>query len=215
MLRKTLRNMPKDGFLNMRFAVAAGLLVVLLAVGVAVWPGARPAVPRIEPAAGGTAAPGAEKAAPASGSWATRCEDQMKDGQKAGTHCEAFLRLAQVRTDDDGNKKARRVMELAIGYSPDKKDSARAVIILPLGIDVQEDVGLAVDGRELTTFRVRYCDNRGCVGATPLTAAQVMQLRGGRELTVVARIASGSRKIALEVSLKGLDDALKAVRDRA
>src|SRR4051812_853722 len=61
--------------------------------------------------------------------WDTRC-DTPKD-KKAAKYCEAFQRLS-IQSKD--KKDQLRLIELAIGFPPDKKGEARGVLIVPLGV---------------------------------------------------------------------------------
>ncbi len=83
--------------------------------------------------------------AQAASAWVKRCE---------GASCEIVQRLM------DQESKAR-VLEMAVGF-PAGKDSARGVVILPLGVDLSQPMSLRIDEGEPLGFKVRYCLNDGC-----------------------------------------------------
>jgi len=122
--------------------------------------------------------------------WVSRCQD-LKEGEKVtGKHCEAFQQLFITQKDADPST-AQRVIEMAIGYPPNNPKEAQAVIILPLGVMVNEKSSLEVDGDKMMNFEVLYCEAGGCIASFVIKDGDIEKLRKGRELTVKSKAATG------------------------
>lgn len=229
-----------NNLFSIRTAVGGGVLIVALALGFTTWRQEHKSVEAlaaVTPAAGekkitqminpSAAAPAAEAAAgdnsatavlDADGNktpWSTRCQNMPgADGQPVRQHCEAFQRLSYVPKDGDKTK-IQRVMEMAIGFMPDGGKKARAVMVLPLGINVQKDVDLQIDDKDVLSYKIRFCDAGGCVGLLELDAGQIKKLRAGHKLGIQAELAMSDKKLSLQISLEGLDAALEKVKPKA
>jgi invasion protein IalB len=190
-------------FLNMRFALLTGAVVIAAAVGAVVLPHA------------GQSQEAAQTPAATGDAWVNRCED-LKDGEKVvGKYCEAFQRLS-VMQKDAAPETAQRLAEFAIGYPPVEKGDAKAkgALILPLGILVNQKTKIAIDGKDAMEFSVRYCDNGGCVAVMDLSNGLIDKLRKGNELTIKAEAATG-QPVNITMSLKGLATALDKAKPKA
>lgn len=142
--------------------------------------------------------------------WVKRCDD-IKDGEKVtGKYCEAVQSLSVVKKDADPST-AQRVAEIAIGYPPGNKGKPSAAVILPLGVLVQNDVELDIDGTKLLTFNIRFCDNGGCIGILDLRDSDVEQLRKGKELTLKSQVVTG-QPLVVTLSLTGLPNILDEIK---
>lgn len=190
-------------FFNMRFALLAGAVIVATAVGAV-----------IMPHDGQSQEKAAAPAAADENAWANRCED-LKEGEKVtGKYCEAFQRLSVMQKDADP-KTAQRLAEFAIGYPPADKGKPRGVMILPLGIIVDEKVVIEIDGKESMKFAIHYCDQAGCVGLLELNAGLLDKMRKGQAMTVKTK-ANNGQPLQIGMSLKGLGDALdKAAKPKS
>lgn len=100
--------------------------------------------------------------AQAQSAWIKRCE---------GTTCEIVQRL--MNQEDQS-----RVLEVAIGF-PAGKDSARGVIILPLGVDLSQPFTLTIDDGVPLGFKVRYCLGDGCYAFLTLPPDVIASMKRG------------------------------------
>jgi invasion protein IalB len=100
--------------------------------------------------------------AQAQSAWVKRCED---------TRCEIVQRLMDQESKS-------RVLEMAIGFPPGK-DSARGVIILPLGVDLSQPFSLTIDEGTPLGFKVRYCLGDGCYAFLTLPPDVLTSMKKG------------------------------------
>jgi invasion protein IalB len=151
---------------------------------------------------GGFALPAAAagKAQEPNSYWTVRCEKGAKS-QKDGK-CEIFQRLIL-------KENGKRVTEMAIGF-PEKKDTARGVIVLPLGVLLTEGMTLQIDANPAFAFKVRYCSNDGCFAYVNLSKAVLDTMRKGSKATLSFRTMQG-KKVNVVISLKDFDKSLKQV----
>src|SRR5690606_5264603 len=130
-------------------------------------------------------------------SWLVRCDD-IKDGEKVtGQYCEMAQNISVTQKDADPAT-AQRLVEMAIGYAPAEKGKATAVVILPLGILVNEDLVLEIDGRKELDFEVRYCEATGCIASFNLSEKEMGKLAKGAIMTLKTTAATG-RAVAIEM----------------
>lgn len=142
-----------------------------------------------------------EKAAsaPASGDlWTVRCQES----DKAKEHCEVFQRLIVKES-------GARVAEFAIGF-PEKKDAARGVVVLPLGILLQPGVEMKIDEGKAYAFKVRYCTQAGCFAYVNLDQALLDLMKNGEVARFVFKSADG-KDVNLSMPLTGFGKALKEI----
>ena len=155
----------------------------------------------------------AAKATGDESAWVTRCDD-MKEGEKVvGKYCEAVQSLSVAAKDADPST-AKRVIEVAIGYPPAFKDKASAVVILPLGIAVNKDIVVEIDGSKLVTTEPRYCDPNGCFGVIELSNGDINKLRKGKEMTVKSQLFT-AQPLEITLSLNGLNGALDTIKPKS
>jgi len=141
---------------------------------------------------------------PAEGSWAVRCNesDAGENDAKDKVNCEMFQILAIKET-------GKRYAEFAIGF-PKDKDTARGVIILPLGILLQPGVRLKIDDQKAFQFSVRFCRNDGCYAVVTLTQDILENMKKG-ENAIIAFATLEGKGAALNFSLKGFNEAFKEI----
>ena len=160
--------------------------------------------PAAEAAAPAAAAPAAEKdtakdkTAKTEALWTKRCETE---GEKKG-QCELFQRLIVKET-------GKRVVEFAVGY-PEKKDEARGVIVLPLGILLTEGVKLQIDAGQTFSVKPRYCGPEGCYAYVNLNKQMLDLMRKGKEAGISFQTLQG-KTITVKLSLEGFGKSLKEI----
>lgn len=129
------------------------------------------------------------------GDWAVRCSTGNARA------CEAFQRLSVAET-------GARVAEMAVGFPPGNVRGAKAMVILPLGVRIDQPVSLTVDkGGPSRTVTVQTCTKGGCTGQITLDDEMLNAMRSGDTVTVSFQVASG-QKANLDLSLKGFSLAL-------
>lgn len=142
-------------------------------------------------------------------SWKSRCQD-MKDGETVtGKYCEAVQQLFVMQKDADPST-AQRVAEMAIGYPQGSGENAQGVLVLPLGILVQDKVTVEVDEDKLLTMKVRYCDAGGCYASFELDKGDVKKLRAGGELVVKTQAVTG-QPVTIGLPLTGFGAAMDSI----
>ncbi len=187
---------------------------VLLGVGYAVYTAGEDAgkFAAIAPAAGeaGPAQPGASGPAPATtlqkvANWTVRCGEK-KEGDTAAAHCEIFQRLV---SKDSG----QRVTEFAVGYpdGPGAGRDARGVIVLPLGVVVDEGMDMQIDEGQKFKFRVRYCMAKGCLAFINLNDNLLAALSSGGEARITGKAFNG-QEVNIRISLDGFGGALRKIQ---
>lgn len=157
-------------------------------------------------------APVAAANANAETAWAVRCND-VKEGEKVtGKYCEMVQNISVAKKDADPST-AQRLVEMAIGYPPAEKGKAAAVVILPLGILVNEDIVLELDGDKELDFDARYCDGGGCYSIFELSDKLITKFTKGKTITIKAMAATG-QPIAIELSLAGFAAAHNEIKPK-
>jgi invasion protein IalB len=134
--------------------------------------------------------------------WTVRCEKGFEKDLKSGK-CEVFQRLIVKETN-------QRMVEFAVGF-PEKKDTARGVIVMPLGVLLTEQVTLQIDKNKSFAFDVRYCTGDGCFAYVNLTKEVLDTMRSGQKAVLSFRTMEG-RQVNVELSLKDFGKALKQVQ---
>ncbi len=124
--------------------------------------------------------------------WQLRCQDLKEGDQVTGKYCEAVQSLYVVQTDKDSKKtNTQRIAELAVGYPPGRKGkTAQAVVILPLGIIVNEKIMVEVDGSGIDKIETRFCDNGGCVALFELDKGALAKMSKGKEISFRTKSAA-------------------------
>lgn len=151
----------------------------------------------------------AKPAAPAL-AWITRC-DKPKEGEKSkAEYCEMVQRISVTEKGGDPAK-AQRLVEFAIGYPPAEKDKATAVIILPLGILVQEKIKLEIDGDKETDFEIGFCEASGCIATVQFSEREMGKLAKGKVMRLLAVSAVG-QPVAIDMPLGGFAEAYQKIK---
>lgn len=83
------------------------------------------------------------------------------------------------------------------------------IITVPLGVNLQAGMGLAVDTKELQRLPFDFCDQGGCNVALPLQGDVLNKVKAGSKLQVAAFV--GAEQQTLEFSLKGITAAINAL----
>ncbi len=135
--------------------------------------------------------------------WLVRCNDKKPEEvtEKRGK-CEIF----QQQTIKESGQ---RLVEFAIGFPAETKE-ARGILILPLGIQLQKDVSMSLDGGDSFNVKIRYCLENGCFAYMSLTDEVLAKMKKAGKATVGIESADG-RKINLELPLTGFGKALDQV----
>ncbi len=146
---------------------------------------------------------------PANNDWQARCQDVGENETVASKYCEAVQSLYVIQKNDDPEKSTtQRVAEMAVGYPPGSTaKAAQAVAILPLGIVVNEEVSVEVDGKRLFKFEVRFCDVGGCVGIFNIDKGVIEKMRKGKELSFKTKTVSG-QPVVIGLPLSGFDTVI-------
>lgn len=129
--------------------------------------------------------------------WTVRCSSDKPD---AGRECEVYQRLAVAKT-------GQRVAEFAVGFPKGKQDG-RGVIVLPLGILLEDGIIMQIDDGQKFKFKPRYCTNDGCFAFINVSAALIDTLKKGTEVHFGAKALNG-KEIKIKMSLKGLSKTLE------
>lgn len=83
------------------------------------------------------------------------------------------------------------------------------IVTVPLGVNLQAGLGLAVDTKELQRLPFDFCDQGGCNAAIPLQGEILNKIKAGNKLQVAAFV--GAEQQTLEFSLKGITAAINAL----
>ncbi len=129
--------------------------------------------------------------------WNVRCAEV--EGKNL---CEMVQRISVAKT-------GQRVAEFSIG-SPDEGGTSKAVIMLPLGILVQEKVIMKIDDNKPVSFKIKYCVPGGCLSNLTLKKTVIDNLKRGNKVLVTARGAA-NQPINIEMSLKGFTKNYKSL----
>lgn len=143
--------------------------------------------------------------------WTTRCDTLKNPNDKNAKpvkYCEAFQRLAVSKK---GQKEMQRVAEFAVGYPPDKKGNPRGVLIMPLGILLEQPLKMQLDEGKEFTFRVRYCDQTGCLAFLDLSAAKLEEFKKAEKMKITIPATNG-KNLGVIMSLKGFGPAVDKVK---
>ncbi len=131
--------------------------------------------------------------------WTTVCETLPKTKKKI---CNIFQNVT--------NDKGTVVMQIAIGYPPNKKE-AQALITLPLGVLLQP--GIEFKGGTAKAFRIPFgvCIKSGCVAIAKLDSKIIKGMKAGTKGSV--KFAAAQKKIiAIPISLNGFTAAFNSLK---
>lgn len=103
----------------------------------------------------------------------------------------------------------KRVAEFAIGYPKGTPgSSAGGVIILPLGMLVQDDVVFFIDEKAAFHAKVSHCLESGCYAQTVLPDQVISKMKKGNEAALKFKATNG-KYIMVKMSLAGFTKTLK------
>ncbi|MGY0398724.1 MAG: invasion associated locus B family protein [Ostreibacterium sp.] len=128
-------------------------------------------------------------------SWKGKCE--TVDEKKA---------CGITQTVYDTDKKP--VVNIVIRKIKDQKDPI-AFVKVPLGVNLQAGLGLAVDKKEIIQVPYTVCDPAGCNAIFPLKKDAITAMKKGKQLQIGMLLVN--REIVLQASLSGISNALKAL----
>lgn len=135
---------------------------------------------------------------PSSGSsWVKRCEGPQN--QK----CEMVQRLMDQQT-------GARVLEMAVAF-PDNKDSARAVLIAPLGVELTQGFSLTIDEQDTMGFQPRYCLSDGCYAFLTLPP-DILQMMGKGQMMTLSFYTYDGQPARLPISLEGFRETVQSLK---
>ncbi|HEY8190097.1 MAG TPA: invasion associated locus B family protein [Micavibrio sp.] len=129
--------------------------------------------------------------------WSVRCSG---DKPTLDRECEVYQRLIVSKT-------GQRVAEFAVGF-PKGKTDGRGVIVLPLGILLEEGIVMQIDEGQKFKFKPRYCTNDGCFAFVNVNAALLEELKKGSVVQLNAKALNG-KEIKIKMSLQGFGKILK------
>lgn len=140
--------------------------------------------------------------------WAIRCTQQGEDGQGSAKYCEMVQNISVTRKGAQ-SAAPQRLIEMAIGYPENGK--AVAAIILPLGIQVNKDVRIDVDGKKVFDFAIEFCDAGGCAATFPVNQRLMDGLENGAAMRVHTLAATG-QPIVIELTLEGFKEGSRKIK---
>lgn len=123
--------------------------------------------------------------------WNVRCDE-------SNGKCEVFQRYIIKET-------GQRIIEFAIGY-PEKDKGAVGVIILPLGIKVNQPIQIKMDEKEYQVFEVESCSQDGCFSTIKVDSSFINALQGSAVVSF-AFYNLANQTINVEMSTKGFTEA--------
>lgn len=104
------------------------------------------------------------------------------------------------------------VAAFAIARNKQSKE-LRLAVILPLGLDIPAGVS-GKAGEAPIGFTVQTCVRRGCIASTQLDEKLLETMHGSEGFTTTFKMRAVASPTTINVSLKGLDDGLKALEAR-
>lgn len=131
--------------------------------------------------------------------WGTRCE---KDAKGRAQACEMYQRLVDMQS-------GMRVAEFAIGFHGG--NTARGVIVLPLGILLPGGVTMSIDDQESFKFSVRYCTAQGCIAHVDLDDNLIALMKANGQAIFRYRTYQGEM-IKMPMTLAGFTKAYNEIR---
>lgn len=148
-----------------------------------------------------TGAQAQTKSAPVADSgsaWVKRCE-----GDGASQLCEMVYRLVEQNSQS-------RVLEMAIGFAP-QNQTARAVLIAPLGVELGQGFTITVDGKDNMAVKPRYCLSDGCYAFLLMPSDVLAVFRKGK-MAVLSFNTFDGEAAQLPISLEGFASVLAEVQ---
>lgn len=134
--------------------------------------------------------------------WQVRCQG----GATGPTAPSCFIFQNVVETDKD-----RQVMMFVVAY-PEGQTRPRAVIILPLGIDLRGGLEVTIDDGAAQSYPFLSCFQDGCQAHIELDEQALGNFKRGLKGVVVFRALPDGKGVRLPISFKGFTAALKSLR---
>ena len=134
--------------------------------------------------------------------WQVRCQGAA--ATSAAPSCFIFQAVFE-------NDKNRQVMMFLVAY-PQGQAQPRAVIILPLGIDLRGGIEVKIDEGAPQRYPFISCFQDGCQAHIELDDAALSRFKRGLKGVVAFRALPDGRGVRLPVSFKGFTAALKSLR---
>lgn len=160
-----------------------------------------------------TAQPATQVADQSTGpAWLVRCGEKA-EGQMRRP-CEMVQAITMRET-------GQRVVEMALtaGYKMQDDgevlDMIGGVVVVPLGVAVEEGVIIRVDDAEQARkFPIQGCAAQGCQARIAFTLDEAQTMAKGETLSVIARNTEG-RPVIIPMRLAGFDAAMDEMQERA
>jgi len=92
----------------------------------------------------------------------------------------------------------------------DQSHELRLAAVLPLGLDIPAGVAGKAGSTPLL-LSVQTCVRRGCIASTTVSDSLLETLRGAESLSITFKMRGVGEATTIPVSLKGLDEGLKAL----
>ncbi len=128
--------------------------------------------------------------------WNVRCDE-------TNGKCEVFQRYIVKET-------GQRVIEFAIGY-PDQNKGGVGVIILPLGIKVNQPIQIKMDDKKYQKFDIESCSQDGCFSSIKIDSSFINSVQGSNKISFIFYNLA-CQEINVEMATKGFTEAfLKAL----
>lgn len=175
---------------------AFAILALVLAGGAAT--AAAAADVKTQPPAQATAATKPEHAF---GDWRLRCREIAPGDTACMLHQRIIARETKLP-----------VAAFAISRNKNSRE-LRLIAVLPLGLDIPAGVS-GKAGSVPLTFTVQTCVRRGCVASLTVDEKLLESLKGADALTATFKMRNVAGPTSLPVSLKGLDEGLKALESK-
>jgi len=134
------------------------------------------------------------------GDWTARCESDPNN-PAAGTRCFVFQSVIDTEKD-------RPVMMFAVSQEPD----TRAVIVLPLGIDLRSGIEMTVDEAYAKRHPFMFCIQDGCQSHVKMDESLVGSFKRGIKGSIAFRTLPGGQIVRVPFSLKGFTAALNSLQ---
>ncbi len=134
------------------------------------------------------------------GDWTARCESDPNN-PAAGTRCFVFQSVVDTEKDQP-------VMMFAVSRQPDP----RAVIVLPLGIDLRSGIEMTVDEDYAKRHPFTLCVQDGCQSHVKMDESLVGNFKRGLKGSIAFRALPGGQVVRVPFSLKGFTAALKSLQ---
>ena len=190
-----------------RSIIAMAVFVVIAAIGWISYPSfaGDASKPATESAAKGKAGDAKAKSPEiVESGWSKRCSTDQKSGKK---QCEIFQRL--------GVKDAStRVAEFAVGFPPaaegQEKGAARGVVVLPLGILLDDGIGMKIDDSKPYNFKIHFCNNSGCYGYIDMKKDFLDSMKKAKAVYFFCKSTDG-QNVNLVLSTAGFEKVLSEI----